>query len=162
MATHGMSRLAVLFILGAMIAAPSGSVAESESPASPDGFGTSNYSRVPHDRATEPNGADLSVSALPGEETSSAPAGVGVGVGVGSCDVLVAAALEPEQYFPNNDFLSRLSILTQSNADYFDAVIATPTLEEPVGKTELRTFLYNEAGKAGGAYFTEVEAIQEE
>jgi len=32
-------------------------------------------------------------------------------------------------------------------------------LELPAGKTELRTFLYDEAGKAGGAYFTEVEAL---
>ena len=32
-------------------------------------------------------------------------------------------------------------------------------LELPAGKTELRTFLYDETGKAGGAYFTEVEAL---
>jgi arylsulfatase A-like enzyme len=29
----------------------------------------------------------------------------------------------------------------------------------PAGKTELRTWLYDEKGKAGGAYFTEVEAL---
>ena len=32
-------------------------------------------------------------------------------------------------------------------------------LELPAGKTELRTFLFDEKGKAGGAYFTEVEAL---
>jgi arylsulfatase A-like enzyme len=32
-------------------------------------------------------------------------------------------------------------------------------LELPVGETELRTYLYNEKGEAGGAYFTEVEAL---
>lgn len=32
-------------------------------------------------------------------------------------------------------------------------------LELPAGKTELRTFLYDQAGKAGGAYFTEVESL---
>jgi arylsulfatase A-like enzyme len=32
-------------------------------------------------------------------------------------------------------------------------------LELPAGKTELRTFLYDEADRAGGAYFTEVEAL---
>ena len=109
MATHGMSRLAVLVLLGALIVAPTGSVAESESPASPDGFGTSNYSRVPDDRTTEPNGVDRSVSALRGEETASAP----TPRGVGSCDVLVLATLAPEEYFsdPDQDFLTRLSAL---------------------------------------------------
>lgn len=32
-------------------------------------------------------------------------------------------------------------------------------MELPAGKTELRTFLYDEQGKAGGAYFTEVERL---
>ena len=32
-------------------------------------------------------------------------------------------------------------------------------LELPAGKTELQTFLYDEAGRAGGAYFTEIEAL---
>ena len=72
MATRGMSRLAVLIIMGAMIVAPSGTIAENESSASPDGFGASNYSRVPDDRATETcrtdagesMGADQSVSVL--------------------------------------------------------------------------------------------------
>ena len=32
-------------------------------------------------------------------------------------------------------------------------------VELPAGKTELWTYLYDEAGKAGGAYFTEVEAL---
>lgn len=32
-------------------------------------------------------------------------------------------------------------------------------LELPVGRTELRTWLYDQNGKAGGAYFTEVEAL---
>ena len=32
-------------------------------------------------------------------------------------------------------------------------------LELPAGKTELRTWLYREGGKVGGAYFTEVEAL---
>ena len=29
----------------------------------------------------------------------------------------------------------------------------------PIGKTKLMTYLYDENGKAGGAYFTEVEAL---
>lgn len=33
-------------------------------------------------------------------------------------------------------------------------------LELPAGKTELRTFFYDDQGRAGGAYFTEVEALQ--
>tara|TARA_B110000881_G_C18253288_1_gene354384 strand:- start:282 stop:608 length:327 start_codon:yes stop_codon:yes gene_type:complete len=32
-------------------------------------------------------------------------------------------------------------------------------LDLPEGKTELRTWLYDAEGKAGGAYFTEVEAL---
>ncbi|MEM9016961.1 MAG: N-acetylgalactosamine 6-sulfate sulfatase (GALNS), partial [Verrucomicrobiota bacterium] len=32
-------------------------------------------------------------------------------------------------------------------------------VELPEGKTELKTYLYDENGKAGGAYFTEVEAL---
>ena len=32
-------------------------------------------------------------------------------------------------------------------------------VELPAGKTELRTFLYDKSGKAGGAYFTDVEAL---
>ncbi|VGO11783.1 Arylsulfatase [Pontiella desulfatans] len=32
-------------------------------------------------------------------------------------------------------------------------------LELPAGETELMTYLYNETGEAGGAYFTEVEAL---
>ena len=32
-------------------------------------------------------------------------------------------------------------------------------MELPAGKTQLNTWLYNEANKAGGAYFTEVEAL---
>ncbi len=32
-------------------------------------------------------------------------------------------------------------------------------MDLPAGKTELVTYLYDEAGKAGGAYFTEVEAL---
>jgi len=32
-------------------------------------------------------------------------------------------------------------------------------LDLPAGKTELRTWLFDESGKAGGAYFTEVEAL---
>jgi arylsulfatase A-like enzyme len=32
-------------------------------------------------------------------------------------------------------------------------------MELPTGHTELKTFLYDESGKAGGAYFTEVEAL---
>lgn len=32
-------------------------------------------------------------------------------------------------------------------------------LDLPAGKTELRTWLYDSDGKAGGAYFTEVEAL---
>jgi len=32
-------------------------------------------------------------------------------------------------------------------------------IELPAGKTQLNTWLYNEANKAGGAYFTEVEAL---
>ena len=32
-------------------------------------------------------------------------------------------------------------------------------LDLPAGKTELRTFLYDDRGEAGGAYFTEVEAL---
>ena len=32
-------------------------------------------------------------------------------------------------------------------------------LDLPAGKTELRTWLFDEKGKAGGAYFTEVEAL---
>ena len=31
-------------------------------------------------------------------------------------------------------------------------------LDLPAGKTELRTWLYDQNGKAGGAYFTEVES----
>ena len=33
-------------------------------------------------------------------------------------------------------------------------------LDLPIGKTELRTWLYDEKSKAGGAYFTEVEALR--
>ena len=32
-------------------------------------------------------------------------------------------------------------------------------MELPAGKTELTTWLYDANGKAGGAYFTEVEAL---
>ena len=32
-------------------------------------------------------------------------------------------------------------------------------MELPAGKTELVTYLYDEKGEAGGAYFTEVEAL---
>ena len=32
-------------------------------------------------------------------------------------------------------------------------------MDLPAGKTELRTFLYNGGGEAGGAYFAEVEAL---
>lgn len=32
-------------------------------------------------------------------------------------------------------------------------------LNLPAGKTELRTWLYDRAGRAGGAYFTEVESL---
>lgn len=32
-------------------------------------------------------------------------------------------------------------------------------LELPAGKTELRTWIYDQEGQAGGAYFTEVEAL---
>ena len=32
-------------------------------------------------------------------------------------------------------------------------------LDLPSGRTELATWLYNEKGQAGGAYFTEVEAL---
>ena len=32
-------------------------------------------------------------------------------------------------------------------------------IDLPAGPTELRTFFYDENGKAGGAYFTEVEAL---
>ena len=39
------------------------------------------------------------------------------------------------------------------------AALEAGTLDLPAGKTELRTFLYDEAGKPGGAYFTEVEAL---
>ena len=35
-------------------------------------------------------------------------------------------------------------------------------VELPAGKTELTTWLYNEAGKAGGAYFTDVELLADE
>lgn len=35
-------------------------------------------------------------------------------------------------------------------------------LELPAGKTQLQTYLYDEAGKAGGAYFTEVQAFLSE
>ncbi len=34
-------------------------------------------------------------------------------------------------------------------------------MDLPAGKTELRTWLYDEAGKAAGAYFTEVERMKE-
>ena len=33
------------------------------------------------------------------------------------------------------------------------------TMELPAGKTELVTYLYDEKGTYGGAYFTEVEAL---
>ena len=33
-------------------------------------------------------------------------------------------------------------------------------LDLPEGKTELRTWLFDEQGKAGGAYFTDVELLQ--
>jgi hypothetical protein len=32
-------------------------------------------------------------------------------------------------------------------------------IDLPAGPTKLLTFLYDEAGKSGGAYFTEVEAL---
>jgi hypothetical protein len=32
-------------------------------------------------------------------------------------------------------------------------------LDLPAGKTELVTWLYDEKGEAGGAYFTEVDAL---
>ncbi|MGJ8634701.1 MAG: arylsulfatase, partial [Luteolibacter sp.] len=33
-------------------------------------------------------------------------------------------------------------------------------LDLPAGETELVTYLYDDKGKAGGAYFTEVEALR--
>ena len=34
-------------------------------------------------------------------------------------------------------------------------------MELPAGRSELWTYLYDEKGQAGGAYFTEVEALDE-
>mgnify|MGYP003307664581 FL=1 len=35
-------------------------------------------------------------------------------------------------------------------------------LDLSVGSVELQTFLYDEAGRAGGAYFTDVELVKNE
>lgn len=149
MATRAMFRLALLLISGVVAvfpaqsapepradAEPPGPAAVSESLPTPDRLEASNYSLVPHDRAAEtcmtdagePNGEDPSVSAMRGEERSPVPAGVGVG----SCDVLVVASLAPAEYFsdPEQDFLTRLSMLTESTANFFDATHVTPTLED--------------------------------
>ena len=76
----------------------------------------------------------VAITVAPGAEqpepNGGTPSSALAGRGVGSCNVLVVGARTSAEYLGLNDFLPRLSALTQSNADYFDGKTATPTLAD--------------------------------